>query len=134
MKKNIVIDFILCGLSGWCLECFWTGMGSMVGRKDRKLSCNTSIWMFPIYGLAAFIAPIGKQLKDKGALVRGGVYTVCIFVTEFATGELLKKFRACPWDYSKAKLNLDGIIRLDFAPVWFAVGLFYEKILKVRPH
>ncbi|MDF2608657.1 MAG: hypothetical protein K0R92_131 [Lachnospiraceae bacterium] len=129
MKKNFYSNFLLCGLSGWCMECFWTGVHSILGRKDRSLSCHTSVWMFPIYGLAACLNPIAKKLKDKSALLRGGVYTICIFSTEFFTGKVLKKFGACPWDYSKAKLNYKGIIRFDFAPAWFLVGLFYEKLL-----
>ena len=32
-------------------------------------------------------------------------------------------------DYSDAALNYKGIIRLDYAPVWFIVGLIYEKML-----
>jgi Protein of unknown function (DUF1113). len=85
--------------------------------------------MFPIYGMAAFISPISKLMKEKNTLVRGGVYTFFIYLTEFSTGKLLKKHQACPWDYSQAKLNYKGIIRLDYAPVWFIVGLFYEKLL-----
>lgn len=129
MKKNIVTNFMLCGFIGWCMECFWTGLGSFT-KKDRQLTCNTSIWMFPIYGLAAFVAPISKLLKNKCTLVRGGVYTFCIFVAEYSSGCILKRHKACPWDYSKAKLNYKGVIRLDFAPLWFLVGLLYEKILK----
>ncbi len=52
-----------------------------------------------------------------------------IFTTEFLTGSILKKNNCCPWDYSKAKLNINGIVRLDYLPVWFAVGLIYEKML-----
>jgi uncharacterized membrane protein len=129
MKKSITTNFLLCGFSGWCMECFWTGLHSILKHTDRRLSCNTSIWMFPIYGMAAFISPISKLIKDKNTIIRGGVYTLCIFITEYGTGNILKKHQACPWDYSKAKLNYKGIIRLDYAPVWFLVGLFYEKIL-----
>lgn len=85
--------------------------------------------MFPIYGSAAFLSPISKILKNTNALIRGGVYTAMIFITEFGTGKLLKKYRACPWDYSKAKMNYQGLIRFDYAPLWFIVGLFYEKLL-----
>lgn len=130
MKKCFFTDFILCGLSGWCMECFWTGLHSILKHTDRTLTCKTSIWMFPIYGMAACIAPISNNLKNNCALVRGGVYALCIFTAELITGKLLKKYRACPWDYSKAKLNYQGVIRLDYAPVWFLVGLFYEKLLK----
>ena len=57
-------------------------------------------------------------------------------MTEFISGSFLKKHNACPWDYSDAALNYKGIIRLDYAPVWFVVGLIYEKMLcasKNRP-
>lgn len=128
MKRKI-LDFLLCGLCGWCMECLWTGLHSIITRKDRKLLCRTSIWMFPIYGMAAFLSPICNKLKNKNAFIRGGVYTFCIFITEYTAGLILKKYKACPWDYSKAKLNYKGVIRLDYAPAWFFVGLFYEKLL-----
>lgn len=130
MKHNLFTKFLFCGFFGWCLECFWTGLGSMSKiKKDRKLTCHTSLWMFPIYGMAAFIDPISSKLKSQCAFVRGGVYSFLIITTELLTGELLKKFRACPWDYSKSKFNVDGVIRFDYIPVWFVVGLLYEKIL-----
>lgn len=130
MKKYIT-NFLLCGLSGWCMECFWTGIHS-IKEKDRFLLCRTSLWMFPIYGMASFLQPICTMLKNKNVLIRGGVYTVCIFLTEFFTGKFLKKYGACPWDYSKAKLNYKGLIRIDYAPSWFLAGLFYEKLLSRR--
>lgn len=129
MKKNIFKNFILCGLIGWCMECFWTGLGSLFGGKDPTLTCHTSIWMFPIYGMAALVAPVSKLLKNRNAIVRGGVYTIFIFIAEYVTGCILKRYNACPWDYSTAKLNYKGVIRLDFAPVWFFVGLLFEKLL-----
>jgi uncharacterized membrane protein len=114
------------------MECFWTGLASIRRRTDKKLSCHTSIWMFPIYGMAACLSPICQKLKDRNALLRGGVYTIIIYAAEYTSGVLLKKHGACPWDYSKAKLNYKGVIRLDYAPVWCIAGLFFEKILKQR--
>jgi len=35
----------------------------------------------------------------------------------------------CPWDYSNTPLNYRGLIRPDYAPLWFGAGLFFEKIL-----
>lgn len=139
MRKNLITNFFICGSIGWCLECFWTGLDSILHHKDRKLHCTTSIWMFPIYGLAALIKPISKLLGKTNTIIRGGVYTIGIFLTEFSLGSLLKKYKACPWDYSKSKYNYHGIIRFDYAPVWFLVGLFYEKVLntpnkKVQNH
>ncbi len=130
MKKNIATDFLLCGASGWCMECMWTGMGSILAKNDRQLSCRTSVWMFPIYGLAAFFSPVCKKIDRHCSFFRGTVYMFCIYATEYTTGKLLKKWDACPWDYSSAKWNYQGLIRLDFAPAWFLAGLFYEKLLK----
>lgn len=129
MKKNFFSNFLLCGLSGWCMECFWTGLSSIIEHKNKQLLCRTSVWMFPIYGLAACFSPLCKCMKNRCALFRGTVYALFIFVTEFVTGSLLKKVKACPWDYSKAKLNIKGVIRLDYAPAWFLAGLFFERLL-----
>ena len=121
--------FILCGTVGWCMEIIFTALHSF-HNKEFKLIGRTSIWMFPIYGLASLLAPVYKLLKHQNAVIRGGVYTCCIFLGEFFTGSLLQKYDVCPWDYSKAKFNINGLIRLDYAPLWFGAGLLYEKLLK----
>lgn len=129
MKKCFVNNFFLCGFCGWCAECLWTGLGSMLKHRDRTLSCHTSIWMFPIYGMGACLTPICSKLKGKNILCRGGVYTVIIYLAELITGITLKKFKACPWDYSKARHHYKGVIRLDYVPVWFIGGLLLERLL-----
>ncbi|BFL46767.1 hypothetical protein C3B58_18810 [Lactonifactor longoviformis] len=120
--------FLLCGAAGWCMEILWTGIHSLE-RGERKLLGQSSIWMFPIYGMAAVISPISRLMKDVSPFIRGSIYTVGIFFTEYTTGSILKKYQMCPWDYSKCKLNYKGLIRLDYAPVWFFTGLIFEKIL-----
>lgn len=122
------LEFVKCGLLGWCMEVLWTGINSYF-KKDRKLTCNTSIWMFPIYGMASFLKPLNKLICRRGILCRGIIYTICFFTIEYTTGIFLKKRDICPWDYSSAKFNYKGVIRYDFAPLWFLAGLFYENIL-----
>ena len=46
--------FFICGLTGWCMEILFTSLGGLL-RGDLLLNGHTSIWMFPIYGLAAVI-------------------------------------------------------------------------------
>lgn len=128
MKRKFITNYILCGILGWCFECTFTGLISLFGKKDPKMTSKTSLWMFFIYGFAALIQPASKLLNHTGTLIRGGIYTISIFFTEFTTGILLKKIKACPWDYSGTKLNIKGVIRLDYAPLWFMMGLFYEKL------
>lgn len=124
MKHN----FLTCGACGWCMEIIFTGLHSL-RASDRKLTGNTSIWMFPIYGMASFLTPLCRAMQRKSLILRGGVYTLCIFTAEYLTGSFLKKYHACPWDYSNAPLNINGLIRLDYAPYWFGAGLLFEKIL-----
>lgn len=113
------------------MEVLWTGLGSIVSR-DPKLTCRTSIWMFPIYGMAALLSPMCKLLKGKNFFLRGGIYTICIFATEYTTGSVLKKYNRCPWDYSDQLTNVKGLIKLSYAPLWFGAGLLFEKLLEKK--
>lgn len=121
-------NFMKCGTIGWCMEILFTAMGSL-RRRDRKLTGVTSLWMFPIYGCAAFLKPIAGLLKRLPVWIRGLSYMSLIFSGEFLSGLLLRRFRSCPWDYGHAGWNIRSVIRLDYAPLWFAAGLFYERIL-----
>ena len=121
-------NFVLCGITGWGFECFFTGCKGFF-KKDKKLTCKTSLWMFGIYGMGFLIKPIYNMIKNIPTFFRGIIYSIIIFLTEFITGFILKKHKACPWDYSDSKYNIKGFIRLDYAPLWFIVGLIYEKIL-----
>jgi uncharacterized membrane protein len=129
MKRN----FMKCGIMGCCLELFWTTFCG-VKNKDYKLIGKTSMWMFPIYGMASVIKPLSVKLKakNKDTLERGMIYMAGIYATEYTTGSLLKKKDRCPWDYSESKYNVKGVVRLDYAPLWFALGLLYEKILNEK--
>lgn len=121
-------NFLICGLTGWCMEILFTSAGAFI-KKDKRLIGQTSVWMFPIYGMAACIGPVYKKIKGKPALIRGGIYTLGIFSFEYLSGSILKRHQLCPWDYSDAKANIDGLIRLDYAPFWMAAGLLFEHIL-----
>ncbi|MEJ6951081.1 putative ABC transporter permease [Natronospora cellulosivora (SeqCode)] len=120
--------FIIYGLIGWCLEIFWTGLGSII-RGDAKLQGWTYLWMFPIYGMAVFLEPVHNSIRSWPILLRGGVYTLFIFCIEYICGWILKRtIQVCPWDYSKSPFAIKGYIRLDYAPAWFVAGLLFERL------
>ena len=119
---------MICGFTGWCLEILFTAFDSF-RKRELTLMGKTSLWMFPIYGMASMMSPLCHAMKGKNVFLRGSVYTACIFLTEYGTGSLLKKKDCCPWDYSSSKANYKGIVRFDYAPLWFLVGLMYEKML-----
>lgn len=128
MHSKIGSDFLACGTAGWCMEIIFTSLHS-ISSKDRTLVGKTSIWMFPIYGLACLLRPIIRQIRDKSLWLRGSIYTCLIFMGEYVSGTLLRRIHACPWDYSQKPWNIKGLIRLDYAPLWFGAGLLFEKIL-----
>lgn len=125
------LKFLLCGSAGWCMEIFWTGLHSLF-TGQKTLTGKTSLLMFPIYGCAAVIAPLSVKLSSFPFFYRGILYTAGFYLVEFISGSFLKQFGMCPWDYSGVPLQCHGVIRLDYAPLWFTAGLIFEKILTVH--
>lgn len=121
-------NFIICGLTGWCIEVAFTSVGSAL-NKDKKLTGKSSAWMFPIYGMAAGIGVVAPKISHWPIACRGLLYGTSIMGAEYLTGSILTKIDACPWDYKDAKYSVNGLVRLDFFPLWAIAGLLYEKIL-----
>ncbi|MGN0168718.1 MAG: hypothetical protein ACI4AB_11790 [Acetatifactor sp.] len=131
MKQHLTIfikNFMKCGLIGWCMEIIFTALHSLRNR-DMTLKGVTSLWMFPIYGCAAIVAPLSRLLKKVPVWLRGLTYMSMIFSTEYLSGKLLSRHKLCPWDYGKSRWNIDRVIRLDYAPYWFGAGLLFERLL-----
>ncbi|MCD8197694.1 MAG: putative ABC transporter permease [Lachnospiraceae bacterium] len=131
MREN----FLKCGIFGWTMELLWSGLHAFRVR-DMKLTGKSSLWMFPIYGSASLLAPAMRRLKRKGKNVmeRGLIYMSCIYAVEFVSGMWLKRRDMCPWDYSKSPRHYKGVVRLDYAPAWFLVGLAFERMLAPDRH
>ena len=137
--KKLAENFLKCGVAGWCLEVMFTAAESLAGG-DWKLMGRTSLIMFPIYGLGALLEPIGRladrwigdgDIRPADRAVRHGMlYMVLIFLVEYTTGAWLTTRGICPWDYSGRHSNVNGLIRLDFAPLWFGTGLLFKNLTK----
>ena len=95
--------------------------------------------MFPIYGMGILLGPVGKwvdswigdrgRITETDRILRHGILDmVLIFSAEYFTGIFLKSLGICPWDYTGRMLSIDGVIRLDFAPFWFGMGLLFEYL------
>ena len=110
------------------MEIIFTSIGAAM-RNDFRLIGQTSLWMFPIYGLAAFIQPVYEVIKKIPMLFRGIIYSFSILSCEYVSGMILKKHHLCPWDYSSSPTNINGVIRLDYAPLWFLAGLLFERLV-----
>ncbi|MEG6616319.1 hypothetical protein V6C27_07755 [Peptococcaceae bacterium 1198_IL3148] len=130
-KNNAMrkIRFFIYGLLGWCLEVFWTGFESAL-KGDPRLSSHTYLWMFPIYGLAIFLEPVHNAMRSYHWFLRGVVWMLIIFTLEYFTGGAIRSLTGySPWDYSgSSRWEINGLIRLDMAPLWFITGLLFEQI------
>ena len=124
--------FLLYGLTGWCAEVLFTGIHDYIRHRDPRLPSRTSIWMFPIYGLARpLFEPLHRSLEQRGAspVTRAATYGVGFLAVEYASGRALRSLLgAAPWDYSEARANVDGLIRLDYFPLWACAGLALERL------
>lgn len=149
--RTFLRNFFRCGIAGWCLEVAFTSFHSLLLR-DFTMMAHTSLLMFPVYGMGALLGPVGRMAdrwvdepfrilaayKEKNeALVKllrhGFLFMVLIFLVEYASGQLFRALGICPWDYTGMPTNVDGLIRLDFAPFWFVTGLLLEKITQKAP-
>jgi uncharacterized membrane protein len=133
MTNDIWLRFVLYGLGGWCGEIVWTAIRDRVRRRvhDWKLKGTTYLWMFPIYGsIVFFYEPVHTGIRPWPWVFRGLIYVLGFFAIEYLAGWLLKRLTgSCPWDYSKwSRFSIKSYIRLDYAPIWFLVGLGLEPI------
>lgn len=143
-RQKLIQDFLKCGTAGWCLEILFTSAESVI-TQDWRLMGKTSLLMFPIYGLGALLGPLCRMADhwlDAGIWEMGRVSVrdlvfrhgmldmVLIFLAEYLFGTFLRFFGICPWDYTGRPMNVNGLIRLDFAPLWFGTGLLFEWITK----
>lgn len=121
-------NFVICGLTGWCIEIAFTSAGAL-RKKDKKLMGQTSAWMFPIYGSAALIGVVSPKISHWPTPARALLYGGAIMTGEYISGSLLTKFDICPWSYKGCKYAIKDIVRLDYLPFWMVAGLIFEKIL-----
>jgi hypothetical protein len=144
---RVAFRFLVYGLLGWCAEIVWTATYDAVtgtrradgdtaarartSRAERlRLSGRTYLWMLPIYGGTALaFEPAHEIARGLPWMVRGALWAIGIFAVEAAAGWGLKRLTGrCPWDYSYARASVGGLIRLDYAPIWFVGGLALERL------
>src|SRR6218665_2165797 len=84
--------------------------------------------MHPIYGATALgMEFLHDRLRFLPRPLPALAYAAVIFGAEFAAGWMLRKVLGrCPWDYEKRGWNVNGLIRLDYAPFWYVAGLLFE--------
>jgi uncharacterized membrane protein len=122
--------FVAYGLLGWCAEVTFTAIHDFARERDPRLPSRTSLWMFPIYGLMAYLfEPLHDGVRAKPAAVRAAAYGAGFLAVEYASGRLLRAILGdAPWDYAYARRHVHGLVRPDYFPMWAVAGLAMERV------
>jgi uncharacterized membrane protein len=115
--------FLAYGLTGWAVDSLF-----VFARTGRRRP--SSVLNMPVYGLAQpLFEPVHDRLRHQPAILRAAFYGAGILGVEYATGRLLRRFAGrAPWDYGRTRLGVDGLVRLDYLPLWAAFGLGLERL------
>ncbi len=113
------------------MESAFTSARLSRAARSPRLAGPATAWMLPIYALGLpLFEPVHLRIRGRPVWQRGAIYAAGILVVEGATGWLLRRATGrCPWDYSgRTRWQLDGLVRLDYAPFWALAGLGAERL------
>lgn len=122
--------FLVYGALGWTMEVLFSGLDACVTRRDVAATASTSLWMHPIYGSGGLLLErIARSTHRWPKVLRACGYVPAIYGVEYGAGWLLRRLVGrCPWDYSNSRFHLSGLVRADYAPIWFVVAWLFEHI------
>ena len=83
-----------------------------------------------MYGLAQpLFEPLHDRIRHRLLVLRAVAYGVGTLGVEYSSGRRLRRLvGSAPWDYGGARLGVDGLVRLDYLPLWAAYGLVLEHL------
>jgi len=113
------------------MEIVFTAVGDAIRGHGLALRGETYLWMLPIYGAGGILLErVHRRLAPHVPReVRAFAYVGAMYAVEFGSGWLLcRALGKCPWDYGDRGLNVHGLIRLDFLPFWYGLGLAFEPV------
>jgi uncharacterized membrane protein len=115
--------FLAYGLAGWAIDSLF--VCARTGRRRPSSLLNV-----PVYGLAQpLFEPVHDRMRQQPIVLRAPLYGVGILGVEYASGRLLRRFAgSVPWDYGPARFGIDGLVRLDYLPLWAAFALGLERL------
>lgn len=131
---SLLVQMLLFGVLGLGLECIFTGAWAFVAERKTNLMGYSSIWYIPLYALAPlFFSLAHAYIFPLPLLVRGILYVPLFFAVEYTAMFALRKLLgASPSEdsYYQSDWNINGLIRLDFAPAFFVLGLVLEFVFR----
>ncbi|XP_049597088.1 transmembrane protein 229b [Syngnathus scovelli] len=131
----------LYAIHGFVCEVMFTACWEFTTNRSWKFPGFTSMWALLIYGFCILaIERMYLRLRDHvNVVLRCVIYTLWTYAWELSTGLLLRRFGACPWDYSKFSYNFMGLVTAEYAVPWFCAAYLVERLviqntLRLRYH
>jgi hypothetical protein len=117
------VRYLSYGLAGWAVDSLF--VAARTGRRRPSSLANV-----PVYGLAQpLFEPLHDRLRRRRVVLRAAAYGVGILGVEYASGRVFRRIVGrAPWDYGRARFAVDGLVRLDYLPLWAAYGLGLERL------
>src|SRR3989338_1661717 len=135
MVLKYLLVFIVFSAMGLGLEVIFTATFSK--NKDRVHMLGfSSLYYVPLYGIALpiFIALAYPFIRTIPWYMRGLIYLPFIHICEYCGMLLLRKINgASPSEgrYQGKRWSIHNLTRIDFVPVFYAMGIFFEFLLRI---
>lgn len=129
----------LFAVVGLGLEVVETALLDLRKAKDRRLMGYSSIWYIPFYAVLplAYFHFFHEALFALPFYARGVIYPLSFWAGEYLSMGLLRLVLGkSPSEdsYYRSRWNVQGLIRLDLAPVWICFGFIFEWMYRnLRP-
>lgn len=121
--------FVAYGLAGSLVEAAFTSTVASRGAGRLVLRGPSTPLMVGLYGLALpLFEPVHDRLRARPAWQRGAAYATGVIGIEALSGWAWRRRTGrVPWEY-RSSLAVDGVTRLDYAPLWAFLGLATERL------
>lgn len=131
---HLLFEMILFGVLGLGIECVFTGASDYVTDRKKHLMGYSSVWYIPLYAMTPLFFNLTHEvLFSLPLIVRGLLYVPLFFGIEYTAMFALRKLLGSSpsqESYYKSRWNIHGLIRLDFAPAFFVLGLLLESVYR----
>lgn len=122
--------FVFYAFLGLLIECFFTGLHSLIIDKNPRAVCTTYLPMGLLWGVGGLFFEFIHQILSGFWFVV--LMVPCLFLFEFCFGYIfLKIFKRKLWDYGGAKYGVMGLIRLDYLPFWLLLAICFDYLVEI---
>lgn len=130
----MLFEVFIFAAVGLGLEVVFTAVLDFLKNRKPHLVGYSSIWYLPLYGMAPVILNYAQPFLFPLPLpLRGLIYMTAFFAVEYPSMGLLRLLLGTSpseESYYKSRWNVHGLIRLDFAPAYFLLGLILEWLFR----